>query len=113
MQPCDLPSHWRERAAEFRRFAAEGAATAFEAAAAELEEAIRQAEDELLPPTEAARESLSKRRLRELGADGKLKNYGKKGAPLYRRGDLPHRAKSGDSSGFDLVDHVAEIVGDS
>ncbi len=107
-----LPTGWRDEAHRLRdRYARPDLAALCEAHAAELEEALHAAEEELLPPAKAAKESLSKRRLRELEAEGKLENHGRKGAPLDRRGDLPMRAKGrGDASGFDPHKHVAEIV---
>ena len=110
--PSELATRWRTRGDELDPYAP-AAAAAFHTAAAELEAALQAAEDELLPPAEASTESgLSKRRLRELSAEGKLENVGRKGAPRYRRGDLPMRAKGrGDASGgFDADRHVAEIV---
>lgn len=109
MTATDLPSEWRTRAEGLARFAP-AAAEAFKSAAEDLEEALIAASCELLPPTEATKVSLSKRRLRELEAEGKLQNYGKKGAPLYRRGELPRRVP-GEAGGFDPASHVAAITG--
>ena len=107
--PSALPATWRTRAAELERYAP-AAAEAFRTAADELEDVLRRVEDALVSPGPASEVSLSKRRLRELEAEGKLKNYGKKGAPLYRLGDLPRRTKVG-AGGFDASEHVAEIMG--
>ncbi len=111
----DLSQSWREEGARLRnRYARLDLAALCEAHAEELEEALRSVEDELLPPTESSTESgLSKRRLRELEAEGKLENYGRKGAPLYKRGDLPRRRAKGDAGGFDAESHVAGIVGET
>ena len=84
--PSELSVRWRDRGDDLDAYAP-AAAAAFRTAAAELETALQAEEEELLPPAESSAESyLSKRRLRELEAEGKLKNYGRKGAPLYRRG---------------------------
>ena len=108
--PSELSVRWRERGDDLDPYAP-AAAAAFRTAASELEEALQAAEDTLLPPAEASNESnLSKRRLRELEAEGKLKNHGRKGAPLYKRGDLPRRRAKGDAGGFDAESHVAGIV---
>ena len=104
-----LSNVWRTRADELERFAP-AAAEAFRQAAEELDESLRADEDELLPPAQAAKESLSERRLRELVAEGKLANHGKKGAPKYRRGDLPRRTRT-HAAGWDADAHVAGIVG--
>ena len=110
--PSELATCWRERGDELHPYAP-AAAAAFHTAASELEEALQAEKAELRSPVEAEAESgYSRRRLRELEAEGKLKNYGRKGAPLYKRGDLPMRAKGrGDASGFDAESHVASIVG--
>jgi len=110
----DLPAGWRDEAHRLRdRYARPDLAALCEAHAVELEEAIQAEEEELRSPAEAEAESgYSRRRLRELSAAGELKNYGRTGKPLYKRGDLPMRAKGrGDASGgFDADRHVAEIV---
>lgn len=110
--PSELATRWRGRGVELDPYAP-AAAAAFRVAASELEEALQAEEDEFLPPAESSAASgYSRRRLRELSAAGKLENVGRKGAPLYRRGDLPMRAKGrGDAGGFDASSHVAEIVG--
>ena len=110
----DLSRSWREEGGRLRdRYARLDLAALCEAHADELEAALKAEEEELLPPAESSAESdLSKRRLRELEAEGKLKNYGRKGAPLYRRGDLPRRRAEGAGGGFDAESHVASIVGE-
>ena len=98
----DLADRWEAEATALERYHdARGAAVA-RLHATELREAIRTQADELLSPVEAAVVSgYSRRRLRELDADGKLENCGKKGAPLYRRGELPTKARAND--GFDAA----------
>jgi hypothetical protein len=109
--PSELSVRWRERGDELDPYAP-AAAAAFRTAASELEEELRAAEEEFLSPAESSAESgLSKRRLRELEAEGKLENHGRKGAPLYKRVDLPRRRAKGDAGGFDAESHVAGIVG--
>jgi hypothetical protein len=94
---------WRDRAGQLRAWAgAEGAARAWEAAAAELDTAIREAGGEALTLSEAARESgYAVRTLRQLVADGKLPNAGRKNAPRILRADLPRRAKARTDGGTD------------
>ena len=115
MTLADLSRSWREEGGRLRdRYARLDLAALCEAHAVELEEAIRSAEDALLPPAEASTESgLSKRRLRELEAEGQLRNHGRKGKPLYKRGDLPMRSKgrADTSGGFDAASHIAGIIG--
>jgi hypothetical protein len=107
--PVDLPSTWRTRAAELERYAP-AAAEAFRVAAAELEEDRRKAADEELTLGEAARESgYSERRLRELIAEKKLPNVGRKHAPRLRRADVPRRATKG-GGGWDPAGHVHDIL---
>ena len=90
-----LAEQWRERAATFRAHACEPAARAYEMAAAELEAELRTGLEESLSLAEAAVESgYSRRRLRELVADGSLPNAGRKGAPRIRRADLPRRVQA-------------------
>lgn len=94
-----LVEEWRERADYLRRWGAgEELAHVWRLAADELQRAIREANDEVLTLEEAARESgYSKRRLRELVAEGRVPNAGRKHAPRIRRADLPlrpgHRAR--------------------
>ncbi len=108
----DLSRSWREEGARLRnRYARLDLAALCEAHAEELEAALQAAEDELRSPAEAEAESgYSRRRLRELEAEGKLENHGRKGAPLYKRGDLPRRRGKGDAGGFDAHEHVTDIV---
>lgn len=88
-----LCAGWRDRAEFLRSVKAEGQATVFEQCAADLEAAARRWNDELLSPDQAAQESgYSTRRLRELVDEGTLPNHGRKGAPLYRRSEIPQKA---------------------
>jgi len=76
--PGDLARVWRARSDDLDAYAP---AAAFRTASAELETALEAAEGALLPPTESSIESgLSKRRLRELEAEGKLENQRPKGS---------------------------------
>ena len=109
--PSELTTRWRTRGDELDPYAP-AAAAAFHTAASELEEALQAEERELLSPAAASTESgLSKRRIRELDAEGKLANHGRKGAPLYKRGDLPRRRAKGAAGGFDAESHIAGIIG--
>ncbi len=57
-----------------------------------VENALREVETVLLAPDDASHWSgYSKAHLRALAASGKLRNWGKTGAPLYRRSELPRR----------------------
>ena len=87
---------WEFEALTLERYCdARGAATA-RLHATELREAVRLYAAELLSPAEAeAASGYSRRRLRELEAEGRLQNYGKKGAPRYRRRDLPTKPNDG------------------
>lgn len=109
---AELASTWRNRADELEPYAAP-AAEAFRRAATELEDALQAAEDALLPPAEAARESgVSERTLRDHRQRGQLTDHGTAGRPLYRRGDLPRRARSAGGA-WDPDAHVSGIVGAS
>ena len=108
-----LARRWRERADLLRTWAAaEGPACALEACAEELEETVREAQDELLPPGLAEEASnYSARRLRELESEGTLKNHGRKGAPLYRRGDLPRKPGAKGRGGYDVDADADGLIG--
>ena len=106
----DLPATWRTRADELEPYAP-AAAEAFRQAAIELDAAQHEAEAELLPPAESSMASgYSPRRLRELDAAGRLKNHGRKGAPLYRRGDLPSKTKPTRATGYDVQADADDLV---
>ena len=110
--PSELSARWRTRGDELDPYAP-AAAAAFRTAAAELEEELQAEKEDLLSPAEAVPFSgSSARTLRDHVARGSLKNYGKKGSPLYKRGELPTRSKGrGDAGGFDAESHVIGIVG--
>lgn len=109
-----LPESWRSRAADLERYAPP-AAEAFREAADELEVALREAAHETLTLREAAAESgYSKRRLRELIADGTIPQAGKKGAPRIRRADLPVRpgaAGKPAGGGYDINEDADALAG--
>ena len=111
----DLAARWREEAGLLRGYGASEAAAAAESHAEQLTEAIEEADHEKLTLDEAARASnYSKRRLRELVADGSIPNYGRKGAPRIQRKDLPKRAgsvKKADS--FDASSEAQSILGET
>ena len=110
--PSSLPETWRTCAEGLEPYAAPAAA-AFRRAATDLERALRDAADELLSPAQAAVASgYSKRTLREWEAKGRIANHGRKGAPQYRRGDLPvkpRRAASG--SAYDAAADARAVIG--
>lgn len=99
---ADLADRWRADAAVLRRYGATPEAEQLEARADELEAAERDAGAEMLTLGQAAEESgYSKRRIRELVAEGAVPNAGRKGAPRVRRGDLPRRPKRSAAAGDD------------
>lgn len=105
----DLAGRWREMAALMRRHGHEDTARTCELHADELEEALAAADDEELTLAEAAGESgYSKRRLRELLADGSIPNAGRTGAPRVRRADLPR--KPGSPSAFDSIEVARRLL---
>ena len=108
----NLAARWREEADLLRGYGASEAGAAAELHAQQLTEAIEEAEHEELTLGEAARAShYSKRRLRELVADGSIPNVGRKGAPRIKRKDLPKRAKSKKGSDFDASTEARSILG--
>lgn len=114
MIPDALPDAWQARAADLERYAPP-AAEAYRVAARELAEALQAAADKPLTLEEAAEESgYSKRRLRELVADGEIPNAGRKHVPRIRRGDLPRKPGSSEETpggGYDPDADAAELAG--
>jgi hypothetical protein len=89
-----LPEEFRDRAADLEPYAP-AAAVAFRDAAARVEQAMWDAEREPLTLREAARLSgYSADHLSRLIGQGKLRNVGRKHAPLVLRGDLPTRPRA-------------------
>lgn len=85
-----LAGTWRQHADTLRQYGDDRGGAVLEALADQLEQAIREHQNEVLTLAEAAQESgYSKRRLRELMAEGKLENQGEKGRPRILRRDLP------------------------
>lgn len=112
MAAPNLAASWRARAEDLERFAP-SAAEAFRACAEELEQEIRARADQLVDQAEAARLSgLSTRRIRDLEAGGHLRNFGRKGAPRYRVGDLPvRRGPDRQGGGYDPEADADELLG--
>lgn len=91
-----LPKAWRDEANTIReRYGDESLAKLCETHARELAEALKAADEQLLTPAQAAADpeilwdsadhvSLQVR-------TGRIRNYGRKGNPLVRRGDLPKK----------------------
>ena len=104
-----LADRWDAEALTLERYHdVRGAATA-RLHATELREAVKAQVDELLSPPEAEVVSgYSRRRLRELETEGKLENCGRKGAPRYRRGDLPTKSQTDD--GFDAAAEARRLI---
>src|SRR4051812_48858320 len=87
--PEELPARWRERAEYLRQFGDTNCAKLWELAASELEAALQISGKELLTLGQAAKLSgLTPDYIGELIRTGKLKNYGREGAPL--RNTLRH-----------------------
>lgn len=106
---AELPARWRAQAAELRALAAEGQARAFERAAAELEAALAAAAAEVLTLAEAVIASgIPERTLRQMLADGRVANAGRKHKPLIRRADLPKRPAKPDAPAGGAYDVAAD-----
>ena len=113
MTPSGVPAlvaAWRAQAATLRAYAAEPQAVALERCAADLDAALAAAGDETLMLSESALVSgYSTRQLRQMIADGRVRDHGRKHAPRLRRAKLPHkpapatRATTGQGGGFDPV----------
>lgn len=87
---------WRDFALELRNRSADprGAAI-YETVALELEQFVKTADSEVLTPAEAEQWSgYTTDHLRRLVDSGDLTNHGKKGAPRYRRSELPMKPAS-------------------
>ena len=106
-----LARTWQAEAQQLRtRYGMDQLATLAETHAAELLEAMREANDQQLTLSEAASESgYSVRRLRELIAEGRIPNAGRKGAPRIRRADVPRRAGQPSQDTFDPRAHAAGV----
>jgi hypothetical protein len=101
LAPTDLPPRWRAKAELLRPYAP-AAAEAYAATAWELECALAEHQNMLLNTAAAAREcGYSAQHLRRLIREGRLHNYGRKNAPLVRRGELPKKVMP--SGGLQLV----------
>ena len=93
MEHRRLIEAWRDRADHLRRYAPEVAA-AWEDAAAELEKYDREDAQTILTRVQAAKESgYTPDHISRLIAEKRIKNVGRKGKPLVRRGDLPRKPK--------------------
>lgn len=114
----ELPSAWRSRAADLRRWgSAEGAAAALECAAGQLEDALRLEGDPLLNVAQAA--ELTGRHRDTIGGalrTGRLTNCGEKHRPRVRRNELlrlfPATSVAGDANlAYDPVADARSILG--
>lgn len=93
---ADLAQAWRQEAATIRqRYADESLAKLCEAHADDLESALQSADEQLLTPAQAAVDPEvlwdSPDHVALQIRTGKVKNHGKPGRPLARRGDLPKK----------------------
>lgn len=81
-----LGDRWREKAVELRRLGADTQAHVLEVAA----EDMRAMMEERIDPVTAGEETphLSEHTIRNKLSSGEIENWGKRGAPLVRRGDL-------------------------
>ncbi len=105
----ELADRWDAEAETLERYHDERGAATARLHASELRDAVRSHADELLSPPEAeAASGYSRRRLRELEAAGRLENHGRKGAPRYRRGDLPAKPRLDDE--FDAAAEARRII---
>lgn len=112
MTPLELARQWEQEAELLEGYGATEAGAAARRHAAQLTAVIRTNDAEELTLNEAAQESgYSKRRLRELVADGSVANAGAKGRPRIRRADLPRKARKTGANGFDAAAHAADILG--
>ena len=112
MTLAELVARWRTDAGLLEVHGADQAAATARLHADQLEEALRIHAEELLDPVQAQEVSgYSKRRLRELAGEGKLANHGSKGAPRYRRADLPRKARGTGGAGFDPGAEARVILG--
>ncbi len=110
MNPNELPTFWREKAEQVRRYS-EPAANAWEDAACELEAAFAQWQLETLTLAEANVESgYSYSHLQRLVADGAIENVGEPGSPLLRRGDLPRKPGRDSPLALENGDFAEEIL---
>jgi hypothetical protein len=89
----DFRARWLTRRDELRRFGAlVVGADLLDELLADVSAILRTAEDDLMTPTEAAREcGYSAEHLARLVREGKLINHGRPHAPRIRRGDLPRK----------------------
>ncbi len=111
MTLATLATRWGTTADELERFGATAQAAAVRACVEELRAALDARGDELLTLAEAAAASgYSKRRLRELAAEGSLPNHGRTGAPRFRRSELPRKAQPSSDTGFDADAEVARLL---
>jgi hypothetical protein len=105
-----LPAAWRERAEGLERYVP-AVATAFRDAAQELEAALRSEADKLLTLQEAAAASgMHADHVRHLVRDGRLHNYGRKGAPRVRAGDLPRKPARRTPTTYDVAADALSLV---
>jgi hypothetical protein len=111
MTPAELVRAWRDEADTLvGRYGDGQGARLCRVHADELQAALDAAESEALTLAEAVAVSgYSERRLRELVAEGKLANIGKKGAPRFRRDALPRRA-TGTPSHYDPARDARDLL---
>ena len=107
---------WRERAAMARELLSDSrGADIIENLMADLERFASSLDSELLPPEEAAAWSgFTIDHLARLCREGKLRNYGKKGRPLYARSELPRKPSRAtglrSAQGSDIVPGTREQI---
>ena len=104
---------WRERAEVFRRHGATELCQTVIVLADELESALQAEAEHVLTIAEAAKESgLSPDHIGRLIREQKLPNFGRRGAPRVRRGDLPRRAGvAGDGAkGYDVTADARSLL---
>lgn len=111
MKPLrELADRWESEADLLERYGDQPGAQVARLHALELRQAIDTSQTEVLTLAEAALASgYSKRRLREMVAEGTLPNAGRKNAPRLRRGDLPK--KPARDTGFDAGTLARQLAG--
>jgi len=95
----ELQKYWLELAQTFGRYGGTIQATMLSECAADLERTMKAVDERLLSLSEASVASgYSTDHLGRLIRENKIRNHGRRGKPLLREGDLPHRASRVDAS---------------
>jgi len=108
----ELLGTWRAEAGVLRSYGDERGASLVEHLAHRLEAALEASREEELTLDEASEVSgYSKRRLREMIAEGRVHNAGEKGRPRILRADLPRKpGRSAPNDGYDPTEDARRIL---